>query len=74
MLWCDWNEEFVDDLPFPQIVGHTADAKPRRKGRSWCLDCGQTHYGVLEADGTLVVKRVKKGRKLATKGHKKHKK
>jgi hypothetical protein len=30
-LWCDWEEEFLDGLPFPQIVGHSADNKPRQK-------------------------------------------
>jgi len=60
LLWCDWDVEFVDGLPFPQIVGHSADLQPRQKGRSWCLDCGQTCYGVLEAEGQLEVKRVRK--------------
>ncbi|MFP4282321.1 MAG: metallophosphoesterase [Opitutales bacterium] len=52
-LWLDWKHEFEDALPFPQIVGHTPDARPRRSGRSWCLDCAQTHAALLHADGRL---------------------
>lgn len=53
-LWLDWNEEFEDSLPLPQIVGHTRGAEVRRKGRSYCLDCGQSVYGVV-TDGILEI-------------------
>lgn len=53
-LWQDWGT-FEDDLPWPQIVGHTAGGEPRQAGRSWCLDTGQRHYGVLMG-GELVIR------------------
>lgn len=56
LLWLDWNEEFSDDLPYPQIVGHTVSTrstKVRRKGRSYCLDNSQSTYGILTAEGLI---------------------
>ncbi|MBC8010197.1 MAG: metallophosphoesterase [Burkholderiales bacterium] len=50
LTWLDWDHEFEDALPTPQIVGHTVSALgARQSGRSLCLDGGQTCYGVLEA-------------------------
>ena len=55
VLWQDWND-FQDDLPWPQIVGHTTMPKEiNPRGRSWCLDNEQTTYGVLE-NGVLTIK------------------
>jgi hypothetical protein len=51
-LWLDWNAEFVDGLPFRQIVGHSAGSQPRQKDRSWCIDCTQQAYGIVE-EGVL---------------------
>ena len=52
LTWLDWNDEFSDDLPLPQIVGHTADeVGARQKGRSWCVDGNQSCYAVLENGG-----------------------
>lgn len=56
-LWLDWDDEFVDEIPYWQIVGHSAGLEPRQKGRSWCIDCGQQAYGVVE-DGELVCGRL----------------
>lgn len=48
LTWLDWDEEFEDELPLPQIVGHTPSVTgARKKGRSWCLDGNQTCYGLL---------------------------
>jgi hypothetical protein len=53
-LWLDWDDEFKDDLPFPQIVGHTPDPEgARNKGRSWCIDGGQSCFAFLYPDGTV---------------------
>lgn len=49
-LWLDWDSEFVDDLPLPQIVGHTRGAQARHKDRSWCIDCAQTTVALLDPD------------------------
>lgn len=57
-LWLDWDYEFVDDLPLPQIVGHTRNREPRRKDRSWCLDAAQSAVGLLHPDLGLRVVRV----------------
>lgn len=43
-LWLDWDEEFEDNLPLPQIVGHTVDSTFRINGRSYCLDARQSLY------------------------------
>jgi hypothetical protein len=51
-LWLDWDREFEDALAYRQIVGHSVGAQARRKGRSWCIDCGQQGYGIVE-DGEL---------------------
>lgn len=52
ITWLDWDEEFEDALPLPQLVGHTASRSgPRRRDRSWCLDGAQTCYGVLTDAG-----------------------
>lgn len=48
LTWLDWDHEFEDALPAPQLVGHTVSPLgARQSGRSWCLDGGQTCYGVL---------------------------
>jgi hypothetical protein len=52
-LWLDFNEEFVDDLPFPQIVGHTRCPDVLRSGRSYCLDACQQVCALLHPDGNL---------------------
>lgn len=53
-IWTRFEQEFLDDLPFPQIVGHTPiPLSPRRKGRSWCLDGAASCYGVLSRSGKL---------------------
>lgn len=58
VTWLDWDHEFEDALPAPQIVGHTVNPLgARRNGRSWCLDGGQTCYGVLNDSGELDVHR-----------------
>lgn len=54
-LWLDFNEEFVDDLPFPQAVGHTRCAEVLRKGRSLCLDVCQSVCALLHGDGRMEV-------------------
>ncbi|HWA24850.1 MAG TPA: metallophosphoesterase [Lacunisphaera sp.] len=55
ITWLDWDEEFQDSLPLPQIVGHTSNPLgARQKGRSWCLDGKQSCYGVLAGEELLV--------------------
>ncbi|WP_309380824.1 metallophosphoesterase [Cerasicoccus frondis] len=57
VTWLDWDEEFQDDLPWPQIVGHTSSVfGARQNGRSWCIDGRQTCYALLDADSSLEVK------------------
>lgn len=45
--WQDWDHEFEDSLPYPQIVGHTRGLRPRSRGRSHCIDCSQQRYAVI---------------------------
>lgn len=55
ITWLDWDCEFEDALPLPQIVAHTASHQgARQNGRSWCLDGAQGTYGVLTPEGLLV--------------------
>lgn len=55
ITWLDWDDEFSDDLPLPQIVGHTGSEQgARRKGRSWCVDGHQTSYGMLSHEGLII--------------------
>lgn len=51
--WQCWSE-FDDSLPLPQIVGHTAGPLPRRKGRSWNIDCAQRCVAWIE-DGEVTI-------------------
>ncbi|MGJ3242168.1 MAG: metallophosphoesterase [Opitutales bacterium] len=61
-FWQDFEDEFSDELPLPQLFGHSRprDGQPdaRKKGRSWCLDGGHSCYGILEKDGSLAIDRV----------------
>ena len=45
--WLDFHQEFSDELPFPQIVGHTSGSFARQSGRSWCLDARQSIYAIV---------------------------
>jgi hypothetical protein len=56
ITWLDWEDEFVDELPYPQIVGHTRGFGPRNIGLSWCLDGSQTCWGLLDGNGQLHVR------------------
>lgn len=58
VTWQDWDEEFEDSLPFGQVCGHTFGEKPRRKGFSWCIDCGQTYYSIIDRDGKIKHKKI----------------
>jgi hypothetical protein len=54
----DWEEELKK---VPQIVGHTVrkwynDNKPSRKGMSWCIDCAQTYYAILNKNQLIKLK------------------
>jgi hypothetical protein len=50
-LWLDWYQEFQDELPLPQIVGHTAGAAWRRVGNCYCLDAVQRCYAIIDDKG-----------------------
>lgn len=53
LTWNCWVGDFTSDLPLPQIVGHTASSAVRQKGRSYCIACVQTRYGVIEGNEFL---------------------
>jgi hypothetical protein len=57
-IWCDWHDDFRDELPYPQIVGHTYCPNGASKGKSFCIDGGQSVYGILEKDGNFKIKTV----------------
>lgn len=60
MTWLDFDYEFDDSAPWPQIVGHTNRAnKVRRIGRSYCIDGLQTTYCLIARDGTPTFKSMK---------------
>lgn len=55
LLWCDWNDEFFDGLPWSQIVGHTLGVSPRKMGKCYNIDTGSQHYAVVE-NGKVTIK------------------
>lgn len=58
ITWLDWENEFEEGIPLPQIVGHSKSRfGARAKGSSWCLDGNQTCYGLLR-DGYLTVRNI----------------
>jgi hypothetical protein len=57
-LWLDWESEFVDDLPYPQIVGHSRSSEVRRKDRSWCIDAAQSRAALLHPDFGLRILKI----------------
>jgi hypothetical protein len=58
VIWQDWDEEFEDSLPYPQVVGHTYSEEPRQKGSSWCIDCAQSYYAIIEPSSEIKIKKV----------------
>lgn len=55
ITWLDWDDEFEDALPLPQIVGHTSnESGARQRRRSWCIDGAQSCYGVLMGSELVV--------------------
>ncbi len=55
--WCDFDYDFVDSLPVPQIVGHTSGPRIRQKGRSYCIDAFGS-YCWIEPDGKVTFHRI----------------
>lgn len=51
-VWCDWDTEFEDNLPLPQIVGHSSDKCLRKIGNSFCIDYG-IGYCIIHPDSTV---------------------
>jgi hypothetical protein len=64
LTWLDFDEEFEDTLPLPQIFGHTSNTsdslkdRARQHGRSYCLDGAQTIYGLLSESGELTIRSI----------------
>lgn len=55
LTWLDFSEEFVHYDIINQIVGHTRRSNTARyKGSSYCLDGGQTIYGILNHHGLKI--------------------
>lgn len=59
-VWNDFLAEFIDELPVPQLVGHThshdKDKPVRQRGTSFCIDGGQRTYALIAPDGALTFK------------------
>lgn len=55
-LWCDFDE-FQDNLPLPQMFGHTPSALGARQiGRSYCIDGYQTCYALIRRSGEVEIR------------------
>ena len=63
LTWADFCDDFVDNEYIgPQLVGHTKQYNIiRSKGKSYCLDGGQTTYALLDKNGTLEKKSIVNG-------------
>jgi hypothetical protein len=61
-LWLrpDYFED--NEIPYPQIFGHTHTGKGNVKqyGRSFCIDGGQTSYAIIQPDGQVHLKSARK--------------
>lgn len=61
-LWLrpDYFED--NEIPYPQIFGHTHTGKGMVKqyGRSFCIDGGQTSYSIIQSDGSIIHKSARK--------------
>lgn len=56
-------QHFVDDeIPYPQMFGHTHTGKGivKQYGRSFCIDGGQTSYAIIHPDGRIEAKTCEK--------------
>lgn len=60
-LWCR-PDTFEDELPYPQIFGHTHTGKGHVKqyARCFCIDGGQTTYAIINTDGKVNFKSARK--------------
>ena len=58
--WLDFDAEFVDELPLPQVVGHTnrKEDPVRQRGTSYCIDGGQSTYALIQPDGSIEFKSI----------------
>ena len=56
--WLDFLEEFTDNEEIgPQLIGHTQNHNTIRfKGKSFCIDGGQTTYALLDSSGKIEFK------------------
>ncbi len=64
LTWQDFFSEFKDELPLPQLCGHTHAKKIMQCGRSFDIDTGQRTYALIHRDGSVEFKglhRVMKG-------------
>jgi len=52
-LWQDWEAEFEDLLPCPQVLGHSSGPTVRRRGRSYCIDTVQSSFALVYPDGMI---------------------
>lgn len=59
ITWQDWNHEFEDSLPWPQLVGHTILEAPNQNNRSWNLDTRSGNYAII-SEGTTSILSIEK--------------
>lgn len=57
-LWLRPNYFEDNEIPYPQIFGHTHTGKgvAKQYGRSFCIDGGQTTYAIIKENGELELK------------------
>lgn len=54
-IWLDFGLEFQDNLPLPQLVGHSHDKMIRQRGKSFCTDAPGA-YALIAKDGSIQFK------------------
>ena len=57
-LWQDFDTEFIDGVPLPQIMGHSSNGAFRNVGNNWVIDTAQAGYILIDKTGKIEFKSI----------------
>jgi hypothetical protein len=60
MIWQDFDTEFIDGVPLPQIMGHSSGGAFRNVGNNYVIDCQQSGYILIDKNGVIEFKSIKR--------------